>query len=114
LEELYTNQFPMRILKMNVLHVLRLHLNHPKNSENLGLLAHKAQKTSASAFLMVKLFSKRFFQPSMLSQFSLLGTGTGFFLGGLFFVGKEKFSFMGKNGEKKLFAQKIPFCLARR
>jgi hypothetical protein len=46
----------------------------------------------------------------MLSQFSLLGTGTGFFLGGLFFVGKEKlFSFMGKNGEKNYLHKKFLF-----
>ena len=38
LEPLYTNQYPMRVLKINVPFILRLHLNHPANSNILGMI----------------------------------------------------------------------------
>eukprot|EP01125_Pyxidicula_operculata_P002656 TRINITY_DN124_c7_g1_i1.p1 TRINITY_DN124_c7_g1~~TRINITY_DN124_c7_g1_i1.p1 ORF type:complete len:2853 (+),score=800.21 TRINITY_DN124_c7_g1_i1:78-8636(+) len=68
LEPLYTNQFPMRILKMNIPFVLRLHVNHPTNSSLLGRLANKLQAINPSAFRMLKLISTRFFQPSLLTD----------------------------------------------
>lgn len=37
MEPLYTNQFPMRVLKFNVPYVLRLHLNHRANENILGM-----------------------------------------------------------------------------
>ena len=39
MEPLYTNQFPMRVLKSNIPFVLRLHLNHPDNDRILGALS---------------------------------------------------------------------------
>jgi hypothetical protein len=60
---------------MNILHILRLHLNHPSNEPILALVAHLTNKSKPTSFLFFKLFSKRFFQPNYLSQFNLLGVG---------------------------------------
>jgi len=82
LEPLYTSQFPMRNLKMNIMFILRLHLNHPANERIIGRLAdvtHNLKYTNPSlgksSALILKLFLKRLFQPSLLTQFSPLGTG---------------------------------------
>lgn len=75
LESRYTNQYPMRTLKMNILHILRIHLNHPSNEPILALVAHLTNRSKPTSFLFFKLFCKRFFQANYLSQFNLLGVG---------------------------------------
>eukprot|EP01127_Copromyxa_protea_P023000 TRINITY_DN849_c0_g1_i6.p1 TRINITY_DN849_c0_g1~~TRINITY_DN849_c0_g1_i6.p1 ORF type:complete len:2785 (-),score=584.38 TRINITY_DN849_c0_g1_i6:43-8397(-) len=75
LEKHYTNQFPMRVLKMNVFHILMCHINHEMNANILGPLQTRAHQMHESVFLILKMVTKRFFQPQMLSGFTKLGQG---------------------------------------
>jgi len=65
LEQLYTHQFPLANLKLNVPYILWLHLNHAQNKSVLGALAKRTQKINESEFRLLKLLSTRFFQPSL-------------------------------------------------
>jgi hypothetical protein len=57
----------MRVLKLLMsLYILRLHLNHPANAYIIGMVAERTQKLNPSAFRMLKLFLKDFFNPLCL------------------------------------------------
>jgi hypothetical protein len=65
LDSLYTAQFPMNNLKMNVPFILWSHCSHPANTKTLGALSKRTQKVNESAFRLLKLLSTRFFRPSL-------------------------------------------------
>jgi len=75
LEPLYCHSQPMLTLKINILFYVRLHINHPCNLPILGPLQDKLRANSESAFLFLKMMSKRFFQPQMIHKVKDLGKG---------------------------------------
>jgi hypothetical protein len=75
METLYTAQYPMLHLKMNVPFILGKHLNYPSNLPILGPLQANLRNDSHAAFLLLKILSVRFFQPRMLTRIKKLGAG---------------------------------------
>lgn len=75
LDSLYTHQYPISNVKMNVPFTMGLHLAHPMNKKVLGPLAKRTQRANESAFRLLRLLSMRFFQPSLYKDLERIAEG---------------------------------------